>query len=129
MYEVMAIINTYLLNNPSGPQPLTPNHILTMKSSIVLSPPGNFVNEDLCLRKRWHRVQYLTEEFSSRWKREYLSNLRQRQKWHKTQRNAKINDMVIIKDENAPRNEWKLTKVTEVYPSEDGHVRKIVIDQ
>ncbi|XP_061154114.1 uncharacterized protein LOC133167369 [Syngnathus typhle] len=36
-----------------------------------------------------------------------------------------INDIVIIKDENTPRNEWKLAKVTQVYPNEDGHVRKI----
>ncbi|XP_037113011.1 uncharacterized protein LOC119126082 isoform X2 [Syngnathus acus] len=36
-----------------------------------------------------------------------------------------INDIVIIKDESTPRNEWKLAKVTQVYPSEDGHVRKI----
>ncbi|KAM9834391.1 uncharacterized protein ACBT44_011736 isoform 1-T1 [Syngnathus typhle] len=109
----------------SLPDPLTPNHILTMKSSIVLSPPGKFVKEDLYLRKRWRRVQYLTEEFWSRWKKEYLLNLQQREKWNKTKRNARINDIVIIKDENTPRNEWKLAKVTQVYPSEDGHVRKI----
>lgn len=52
MYEVMAIINSrpltaHLLNDPAGPQPLKPNHILTMKSSIIFpecsndkSPPG-----------------------------------------------------------------------------------------
>lgn len=130
LYEVMAIINsrpltTHLLNDPAGPQPLTPNHILTMKSSMVLVPPGRFMKEDLYLKKRWRRVQYLAEEFWSRWKKEYLLNLQQRQKWHKTQRNVKINDIVILKDENTPRSEWKLAKVTDVFPSEDGHVRKI----
>ncbi|KAJ8342594.1 hypothetical protein SKAU_G00325220 [Synaphobranchus kaupii] len=109
----------------SGPQPLTPNHILTMKSSIVLPPPGGFVKEDLYLRKRWRRVQHLANEFWSRWKKEYLLNLQQRQKWHKTHRNAKINDIVIVQDDTAPRNEWKLAKVTEVHPGEDGCVRKL----
>ncbi|CAI5670359.1 unnamed protein product [Oreochromis niloticus] len=130
LYEVMAIINsrpltTHLLNDPTGPQPLTPNHILTMKSSVVLPPPGEFVKEDLYLRKRWRKVQYLANEFWTRWKREYLLNLQQRGKWCKTQRNAKINDIVMLMDNSLPRNEWKLAKVTKVYPSEDGIIRKL----
>ncbi|KAL3989127.1 hypothetical protein ACER0C_013445 [Sarotherodon galilaeus] len=130
LYEVMAIINsrpltTHLLNDPTGPQPLTPNHILTMKSSVVLPPPGEFVKEDLYLRKRWRKVQYLANEFWTRWKREYLLNLQQRGKWYKTQRNAKINDIVMLMDNSLPRNEWKLAKVTKVYPSEDGIIRKL----
>ncbi|XP_023815425.1 uncharacterized protein LOC111948165 isoform X1 [Oryzias latipes] len=69
-YEVMAIINSrpltaHLLNDPTGPQPLTPNHILTMKSSVILPPPGQFVTEDVYLRKRWRRVQFLANEFWS----------------------------------------------------------------
>ena len=130
LYEVMAIVNsrpltTEHLNDPSGPQPLTPNHILTMKSSVIFPPPGKFVKEDLYLRKRWRRVQYLTNEFWSRWKRKYLLNLQQRQKWHKKCRNAKIDDVVIVKDDTAPRNQWKLARVIDVYPGADGHVRKV----
>lgn len=109
LYEVMAVVNsrpitTLLLNDPTGPQPLTPNLLLTMKSSIILPPPGNFVKEDLYLRKRWRRVQYLANEFWQRWKKQYLLSLQQRQKWHKTNRNAKINDIVIIQDDTTPRN-------------------------
>ncbi|KAA0712431.1 hypothetical protein E1301_Tti012968 [Triplophysa tibetana] len=130
LYEVMAIINSrpmtaHLLNDPTGPQPLTPNLLLTMKSSIILPPPGNFVKEDLYLRKRWRRVQYLANEFWHRWKKEYLLSLQQRQKWHKTKRNAKVNDVVIVQDDTAPRNAWKLAKVATVYPAEDGCVRKV----
>ncbi|XP_023807775.1 uncharacterized protein LOC111946875 [Oryzias latipes] len=129
-YEVMAIINSrpltaHLLNDPTGPQPLTPNHILTMKSSVILPPPGQFVTEDVYLRKRWRRVQFLANEFWSRWKKEYLLNLQQRQKWHKAHRNSKVNDIVILQDESVPRNAWKLAKVTKVFPSADGHVRKL----
>lgn len=41
LYETMAIINSRPLSvdhlqDPTGPEPLTPNHILTMKSSIIL---------------------------------------------------------------------------------------------
>lgn len=57
--------------------------------------------------------------------KEYLLNLQQGGKWQKTHKNAKINDIVILMDSSAPRNEWKLAKVTKVYPSEAGVVRKI----
>lgn len=57
LYEVMAIINSRPLsvehlNDPTGPEPLTPNHILTMKSTIIQPPPGEFIKEDVYLQKR-----------------------------------------------------------------------------
>ncbi|KAL7874936.1 hypothetical protein SRHO_G00059060 [Serrasalmus rhombeus] len=130
-YEVMAVINSrpltaHLLNDPMGPQPLSPNHILTMKSSIILPPPGKFEREDLYLRKRWRKVQHLANEFWSRWRKEYLLNLQPRQKWQRKRRNAKVNDIVIVQDDTAPRTEWKLAKVTKVYPAEDGCVSERV---
>ena len=64
LYESTAIVNsrpltTDTLNDPKSPEPLTPNHLLTMKTKVVLPPPGNFVKEDMYARKRWRRVQYL----------------------------------------------------------------------
>ena len=44
--------------------------------------------------------------------------------WIKPQRNLLIGDIVLIKDENAPRNAWKLARVEEVSPSKDSLVRK-----
>ncbi|KAJ8386183.1 hypothetical protein AAFF_G00176070 [Aldrovandia affinis] len=69
-YEAMSIVNnrpltTDTINDPKSVEPLTPNHFLTMKTSVPLPPPGNFVEEDLYGRKRWRRVQYLTERFWS----------------------------------------------------------------
>lgn len=126
----MAIINSRpltaeLLNDPSASEPLTPNHILMMKSTIVPPLPGQFVKEDLYLRKRWRQVQYLANEFWIRWKREYLLNLQTRQKWQKNRRNLKVNDIVLLKDDQAPRNEWKLARVIEVQPASDDKVRKV----
>ncbi len=130
LYEVMAIVNsrpltTEHLNDPLGPEPLTPNHILTMKSSIIAPPPGEFVREDLYLQKRWKRVQFLSNEFWTRWRKEYLLNLQQRSKWNKDRRNTKVNDIVLLQDDCIPRNQWKLAKVVEVFQGADGRVRKL----
>ncbi|XP_057677992.1 uncharacterized protein LOC130907200 [Corythoichthys intestinalis] len=129
LYEVMAIVNsrplsTEHLNDPSGPEPLTPNHILTMKSSIIAPPPGDFTRDDLYLQKRWRRVQFLSNVFWTRWRKEYLLNLQRRSKWNKTRRNTKVDDIVLLQDD-CPRNQWRLARVVEVLQGTDGKVRKL----
>ena len=39
----------------------------------------------------------------------------------------KDDDVVMIKDENLPRNVWQLARVSAVYPSSDGQVRKVQV--
>lgn len=129
-YEAMAIVNSRPLtvnniNDPTMPEPLTPNHILTMKSSIPLPPPGNFIKEDVYLRKRWRRVQFLTEQFWARWKQEYIRAVAQRQKWHAPRRNLMVGDIALITDHVTPRNTWPLGRVTETTKGDDGLVRKV----
>lgn len=130
LYEAMAIVNsrplcTVSLNDPSGPEPLTPNHLITMKSKVVLPPAGDFVQEDVYARKRWRRVQFLANEFWSRWKKEYLQELQLRQKWTKPQQNLGVGDVVILKDEDMIRGHWRLARVIETFPSSDGLIRKV----
>ena len=86
MSEVEAIVNSRPLTvenltAPEASEPLTPNHLLTGKSRVVLPPPGVFQRADLYLRKQWRRVQHLTNEFWTRWKKEFLHTLQEQQKW------------------------------------------------
>ena len=110
--EVECIINSRPLTVPSSDpedlDPLTPNHILTMKSRVVMPPPGNFQKADLYLRKRWKRVQYLSNVFWSRWRKEYVQNLQQRVKLNRPRRNFEKGDLVLIVDDRAPRNDWSM---------------------
>lgn len=96
-----------------------------MKSKVPLPPPGVFVKEDLYATKRWRRVQYLVEQFWGRWKKEYLLNISTR--WHLPQRNLRANDIVIIKDDNLPRNHWQLGRVVENVQESDGLVRRVKV--
>ena len=64
-YEAMNIMNSRPLTEiePGGTEPLTPNHLIQMKSSLVLPPPPGTFDQDSYSRKRWRRVQYLLDEF------------------------------------------------------------------
>ncbi|KAL0154219.1 hypothetical protein M9458_050473 [Cirrhinus mrigala] len=131
-YEAMSIVNNRPLtvdglSDPIGLEPLTPNHLLTMKSSVPLPPPGTFVREDLYAKKRWRRVQYLCEQFWGRWRIEYLGNISLRQRWHIPRRNVQVGDVVIVKEGEALRNEWRMARVLKVCKDDDGLVRKATI--
>ena len=115
------------LTSPECLQPLSPSQLLTLKSSVVLPPPGSFQWADLYYKKRWRRVQYLANEFWVKWKIGYLHTLQARQKWVSSSRKIREDDVVLVKDENLPRNQWQLARVVRTYPSDDGLVRKVKI--
>ena len=109
--ECEAIINSRPLtvtnlNDPGSLEPLTPNHLLTLKSKVVLPPPGMFETPDLYSRKRWRRVQHLANEFWCRWRKEFLLSLQQRTKWNHPRRNLSVGDV----------------------DAEDGYVRSVQVD-
>ena len=113
------------LNDPTS-LPLCPMNILTGKTRIVFPPPGNFQRADLYCRKRWRQVQHLANEFWSRWHKEFMSTLQTRQKWNDTKRNFQVNDVVLVKDEQLPRNQWPLARVIKVFESPgDNLVRRV----
>lgn len=132
MTEVENVINSRPLtvsnlSDPTAPEPLTPNHLLTGKSSVILPPPGKFESADVYCRKRWRRVQYLANQFWSRWQKEYLNLLINRRKWNKKHRNSQVGDIVLLREDDTTRNQWPLARVTETYPSKDGLIRKVQI--
>lgn len=131
MCEVEAIINsrplTFVSSDHDDLEPLTPNHLLTTKSSIVLPPPGDFQKGDIYLRRRWRRVQYLANVFWSRWQREYLTTLQQRCKWQQPDRNLVIGDVVLIKEDNVARNMWSMGIVVATEPDSKGLVRAVTV--
>jgi len=109
--EVECIINSRPLTVPSSDpgdlDPLTPNHLLTMKSKIVMLPPGDFQKTDVFLCRRWKRVQYLSNVFWSRWQKECVQNLQERVKWNSPRRNLQRGDLVLIADNRVPRNQME----------------------
>ena len=54
-----------------------------------------------------------------------------RANWNKPTKRLTINDMVLVKDDNLTRLQWKLGRVTEVYTGRDGvvHSAKIKLSE
>lgn len=129
MAEVSAIINARPLvpisSDPSSPFLLTPAMLLTQKQGLPV-PPGDFTDKDL-FKSQWKQVQALANEFWTRWREEYLSTLQPRRKWFTAHRNLQAGDIVLLKDNQSPRNEWPMGLVTSTFPSSDGKVRKIEV--
>ena len=129
--EAEGIVNSrpLTIENLHDPEstPLTPNQILTMKSRLVLPPPGEFQHADVYCRKRWRITQHLANCFWNRWRREYLQLLQPRQKWSGERRNLCVDDVVLLKEEGVLRGHWPMGRVTEVHPSKDGLVRSVSV--
>ncbi|GFS80665.1 hypothetical protein TNCV_86051, partial [Trichonephila clavipes] len=51
----------------------------------------------------------------------------QRNKWHFKKKNAKIGDMVIIKEDNLPSCQWSLGRINNIYPGKDSTVRVVEV--
>ena len=98
--EVESIINsrplTVISSDVKDPLPLSPSQILTMKTSVVLPPPGQFQRNDVYMRQHWRKVQYLCNLFWSQWKREYLPTLQQQPKWNQPKWNMEVQAVVLI---------------------------------
>ncbi|KAJ8353330.1 hypothetical protein SKAU_G00208970 [Synaphobranchus kaupii] len=127
MCEVESIINgrplTSISDDANDLEPLTPNNLLLLKSQPSM-PPGIFSKDDTYTRKRWKQVQYLADLFWTRWTREYLPLLQERQKWSRSRRNLAAGDVVLLVDSSSPRNSWLMGRVVETLPDSSGAVRR-----
>lgn len=130
MAEVAAIINARPLvpvsSDPDVPCILTPATLLTQKVGAPPTPSGDFGEKDL-YRQQWKRVQSLANSFWHRWRKEYLSALQCRRKWHSTRPNLQQGDVVLLKDPLVKRNQWPMGVIAKVHPSSDGLVRKVEV--
>ena len=126
--EVENILN----NRPITPtsddandfQALRPSHLLMMQASP--SSPCKSDSKDI-YRSRWRQVQYLADLFWKRWLKEYLPELQRRQKWLTEKPNVSVGDLVLLVDENVPRNLWPMGRVVEVCQSDDKLVRNVKV--
>ena len=122
--EVESMLNdrplTYVNSDLQDLQPLTPSHLLYGRRIQQAPRPLEDQEEEndpsfvdgVDLRKRVDKLTQLISHFSSRWKREYLTSLRE---FYKTSRQGKqlirTGDVVIVHEDNKPRLQWRLAVI------------------
>ena len=132
MAEVESIINfrpltVETLIDINSHIPLSPSNLLTMKTNVVMPPPGVFTKPDLYSRRRWRRVQHIADEFWHRWRKEFLQSLQTRQKWNDKRRNFEVCDIVILKEQDCQCNQWPLARIIAVDADRNGDVHSVTI--
>lgn len=128
-YEVTYLINSRPLSScdltDKEVTPISPNLLLTMKTNLVFSPPGEFTSEATYSKKQWKRVQMLAQQFWDRWAKTYLNDLQSRQKWVSPKQNLTEGAIVLVVNEQTARGEWPLGRVVSTKVSDDGLVRSV----
>ena len=81
------------------------------------------------LRKRASILKNCKSAMWKRWSREYVRSLREQHRnlWRNGQSYPKIGDVVIVHDEDQPRNRWKLAIVTRLITGKDNIIRGAVL--
>ncbi|XP_041675372.1 uncharacterized protein LOC121530409 [Drosophila eugracilis] len=124
--KIEACLNSRPLSpmseDPSDLLALTPGHFLIGGPLLSTAEP-EIKGEAKSIINRWQHLKAQHQQFSARWKEEYLKELHKRNKWQFPTRNIKIDDMVVVKEDNLPSNEWRLGRIVSVFPGADGRVR------
>ncbi|GFW97257.1 uncharacterized protein TNCV_4784711 [Trichonephila clavipes] len=104
---------------------LTPGHFLIGRPITSISEP-NLLDKIENTLSRWQKLTKIVQHIWTKWSRDYLNNLQQRNKWQFHKDNVKLNTMVLIKD-NLPVNKWSLGRITKLVPGTDGKVHVVEI--
>ena len=131
MFEVGQMINCRPLgvyarpgSDPLDGGPITPNHLLLGRATGTI-PELKF--ENVSKVKRMKFLHSVAVEFWDKWRVVAFPSLVPQFKWHKTQRNLQVGDVVLLNDEEARVADYRLGLVIGTKPSKDGLVRSVKV--
>ena len=136
MAEIAQLVNERPIglkpNASTHPHYLSPNSLYLGRCSDRIAagpfePDEVFTDDPHQARSRFLLVQAITAQFWKIWIRDFFPTLLVRHKWHVRQRNLMVDDVCLLKDQDAFRSEWKLARVVEVYPDRFGNVRNVEV--
>ena len=110
------------LSSPASKAAISPSNLLTMKSKVVMPPPGSFGTPDLYSRRRWRRIQHIANEFWNWWRKEFLTSHQVQSKWSKLRHNLIVGDIVLLKTVVDDQNHWPMARVLSCETDNNGMV-------
>ena len=128
LMELEATLNSRPLTydyDELGAEMLTPSHLIYGRRLLSLPEMRNDEEEsETGLLRRFRYLAKLRIHFWNRWRREYLTDLREHHRGKKESQNkVSIGDVVLVHEDNAKRSNWKMGKVVEQIVGKDGVVR------
>ena len=98
---------------------------------IKLMKETEFNESPDSLNCRFKHLLIITQKFWNRWRKEYLTELRESHRTLLARRKAsnvvKDGEVVVIHDENLPRGQWQFGRIQQVIRGSDGQVRGVRI--
>lgn len=121
-----AIVNSRPLS-PLSPdpnlQPLTPSHFLIGRP-LNVAVDENYTTVSQNQLSAFQRMQQLTQHFWNRYNKEYINSLQPRGKWRNfNSKQPEEGDLVIIKEEGSAPANWRLGRISKLWPGKDGQIR------
>ncbi|GFV88909.1 integrase catalytic domain-containing protein [Trichonephila clavipes] len=105
---------------------LTSAHVLIGRPITSISEP-NIIHIETNRLNIYQRLTKIVQSIWKRWSNNYLSNLQQRSKWKFEKDNARVGDLVLIKEDNLAVNKWLIGRLIEVFPGKDNRIRVLTI--
>lgn len=113
-------------NDPDDLQILTPGHFLIGRPLISRPQPSTLEIPTNRL-EYWKRIYQSTQRFWNQWQSEYFSRLQQRPKWVSQTNTFENGQLVLLKEDNLPPSQWKLGRIIQTHPGDDGLTRVVTI--
>ena len=126
--EVANLVNERPIGIMSGSDSvlsvLTPNSLLLGRSTAA--NPGGYGGCGT-LYARHTLVENIVQQFWEQWTQLYAPTLLKHTKWKDEYRNLQVGDVVLVMDNinTSFRGKYRLARVKETYPGDDGIVRKV----
>ena len=118
----------YLPSADSDLSILTPNSLLMGRSTA--GNPGNYEPvTSVSLFSRLKLVKSVEDLFWKHWIELYVPTLIKQQKWKQVQRDLKVGDVVLVLEASPGgfKDHFRLGRIHEVSPGQDGRVRKVKV--
>ena len=131
--EIECVINNRpltFLYEEVGDEVLTPNHLVFgRKLNLEAIAEDSRNREEVEVVKQHKHINMVLSHFRTRWKEEYLKDLREHHKVSKGNGSVKIKrgDVVLIDDAPKSRILWKVGIIDEVNLSSDKEIRKATV--
>lgn len=124
--QIESILNsrpiTPLSSDPNDFSALTPGHFLTLEPLTAI-PDEDLTSLNINRLTRWQLLQRIQQDIWRRWQRDYLCILQNRGKWLEPTTVPQLGTLVLIKDDTTHPLQWRLGRITALYPGSDGVAR------